>query len=135
MGLDMMLYTRTEVTSEDAYSYYIRHKDKMTEVAYWRKGYSVCVWFFENCKELDEEDGIYYVTFKDLDKLRRIVDEILFQHTEEEKIKVANNLLPAQYTDKYDSWYFSQLRETKRQLDEILLNRKGIVDFIFWAWQ
>lgn len=135
MGLDMMLYARKEKTVEDAYNYYVNHKDKMPEVAYWRKAYTVCTWFFENCKELDEEDGLYYVTFEDLDKLRRIADEILFQPTEEEKIKVAKNILPAQFTDKYDSWYFFQLREAKRQLDEILLNRGDTVDFIFWAWQ
>lgn len=135
MGLDMMLYARKESTSENILDYYRLHKNKMPEVAYWRKAYSVCVWFFETCEELDEEDGLYYVTFEQLDSLRQIVDTILFKPTQEEKIKFAKILLPAQYTDKYDNWYFNELRETKRQLDAILLDRGNTLDFVFWAWQ
>jgi hypothetical protein len=107
MGLDMYLEKR-KVNSK-----------KYEEIAYWRKANQIREWFnyhlengVENCKHT-------LVSKEDLEQLLEDCKKVLEDHT------LAEDLLPTSdgfffgSTD-YDEWYFEDLEETVKMLEQIL---------------
>lgn len=94
------------------------------KAGYWRKSNQIHQWFVENVQGGVDDCGFFEATKEQLEKLLQVVDLVLNNHSE------ANKLLPTQggfffgSTD-YDEWYYEDLRETQ----EILKNVLASTDF------
>jgi hypothetical protein len=114
MGLDMMLI----------------HDG--SEIGYWRKANQIHRWFVQNVQNGVDDCGEYKVTKEQLIQLHNVCNDVLNDHS------LAEELLPAQSgfffgnTD-YDEWYFNDLRNTKRIIDEILEYKSYCLDDLYYS--
>lgn len=107
-----------------------------TEAGYWRKANQVHNWFVEKCQYGIDDCQKTMITVNDLVSLQNIIntfgrlptDKQLNQNNWQpsaELVSTAQKLLPSQSgfffggTD-YDSWYFSDIKETKKILKSVL---------------
>jgi hypothetical protein len=114
MGLDMMLI----------------HDGN--EVGYWRKANQIHRWFVQNVQNGVDDCGEYKVTAEQLIQLYNICNEVLNDHS------LAEELLPAQSgfffgNTNYDDWYFNDLEDTKRIIDEILEYKTYCLDDLYYS--
>jgi hypothetical protein len=147
MGLDMYLYavklpqrislSKREIgggsgkVNETERADYVQ-KEEVHEVAYWRKVNCVHKWFVQNCQGGKDDCKEYPVSKEQLEQLLEIVIKVLANHN------LAMTLLPTQAgfffggTD-IDEYYFSDLEETKEQLEKVLHDWKteGYNHFIY----
>ena len=114
MGLDMMLI----------------YEDN--QIASWRKANAIHKWFVDNVQDGVDDCGDYKVTKEHLIQLYNICSDILIDH------KLAESLLPTQSgfffgnTD-YDDWYYNDLAETVRIIDEILEYKSYCLDELYYS--
>lgn len=97
-------------------------------IAYWRKVNSVHQWFVDNCQNGIDDCRKSYVSRQDLIKLRDICQAILADHS------LAEELLPTQSgfffgSTEFDEYYFSDLKDTVTQLNNVLVNVPDDWDF------
>lgn len=122
MGLDMMLL---HVTNEYDGTY-------SDEVGYWRKANQIHRWFVQNVQNGVDDCGEYKVTEEQLIELRDTCNQVLNDHS------LAEELLPAQSgfffgnTD-YDDWYYNDLENTVKIIDEILENKQYCLDDLYYS--
>lgn len=140
MGLDMWLYAKKFIWDEEDKELSgqlselfkdtkLKIKVVTLEAMYWRKANAIHRWFVQNVQEGSDDCRDYEVSREDLNKLFMIIDEIL-----KDKSK-ARALLPTQNgfffgSDEYDEYYFEDLEETHKKLEELLTN-KALKDFYF----
>jgi hypothetical protein len=132
MGLDMYLYAvklpqrislnkreingRGEVAETERADFV--QKEEVTEVAYWRKVNSVHNWFVKICQNGVDDCNEYEVSKEQLENLLETVNKVLDNHN------LAVTLLPPQPgfffgSTVIDEYYFSDLEQTKEQLEKI----------------
>lgn len=135
MGLDMYLYKKSYIGNE-----YRKPEEKLNikpgkkedenieaerityiieRVGYWRKANQIHKWFVDKVQGGIDECQESPVDKEQLKELLKLVDEVLADTDK------APSLLPAQHgfffgDESYDSWYFDNLKETKRILDKII---------------
>jgi len=94
------------------------------EMGYWRKANQIHNWFVKNVQKGVDDCGKYYVSEENLLTLRETCKQVLINK------KLASKLLPPQSgfffggTD-YDEYYFKDLKETIKIIDECLNNLNG----------
>jgi hypothetical protein len=114
MGLDMMLvYDGNQIAS-------------------WRKANAIHKWFVDNVQDGVDDCGEYKVTKEHLIQLQNTCNEILFDHN------LAEVLLPTQSgfffgNTNYDDWYYNDLAETVRIIDEILKTKPYCLDELYYS--
>ena len=114
MGLDMMLI----------------HDG--SEIGYWRKANQIHRWFVQNVQNGVDDCDAYKVTKEQLIQLHNTCNEVLNDHS------LAEELLPAQSgfffgnTD-YDTWYYNDIENTKRIIDEILEYKSYCLDDLYYS--
>lgn len=105
------------------------------EVAYWRKANQIHKWFEDHAANGNLENlEDYPITKENLIELKDTCEKVLSDHS------LASKLLPRQEGfffggTEYDKWYFEDLKDTIKQIDDIL----EITDFendklIYSAW-
>jgi hypothetical protein len=114
MGLDMML---------------VHDGD---QIASWRKANAIHKWFVDNVQDGVDDCGEYKVTKEHLIRLYNTCSDILIDQ------KLAKSLLPTQSgfffgnTD-YDTWYYNDIENTKRIIDEILEFKSYCLDELYYS--
>lgn len=94
------------------------------KVGYWRKANQIHNWFVENVQDGEDECQRSYVTTEQLQELKETCEKVLADHN------LAEELLPCQSgsffggTD-YDEWYFRDLEDTVKILEDALENDEG----------
>jgi hypothetical protein len=96
------------------------------ELMYWRKANQIHQWFVDNVQNGVDDCGRYVVDLCQIDELLYDIDLVLSNHS------LADDILPTQNGfffggTEYDKYYFSDLRETKRNLKP-LRKRKAYRD-------
>ena len=130
MGLDMYLTKRTYVGNkykEPAEQTKIAvdgvKQERVTaileDVGYWRKANAIHSWFVENVQDGVDNCGLYYVSEQDMKTLLALVEGVLQDHSR------AQTLLPTCEgfffgSYDYEEYYFDDLRETKKILQQAL---------------
>lgn len=89
------------------------------EVAYWRKVNSVHKWFVDTCQDGEDDCRQTYVSREQLEALLELCKAVVADHSK------ADDLLPTQDgfffgSTEYDEWYFKDLEDTVRQLENAL---------------
>ena len=111
MGLDMYLLKDFKETDGD-----------YNKEAYWRKANAIHNWFVKNVQNGEDDCGYYEVTHDQLEKLLRVVEDVLTDHSK------ASVLLPSTAgfffgSTDYDKWYFEDLELTKTQVTKVLAKK------------
>lgn len=104
-------------------------------LASWRKANQVHEWFVQNVQNGNDDCGDYYVSDYELKELKGLCEEVL------ENPEKADEILPVSSglffgSDKYDEYYFEQLRDTIEIIDKALDNEalKGYDLFYTSSW-
>jgi hypothetical protein len=106
-----------------------RIKEVSCEMMYWRKSNQIHKWFVDKCQEGVDECQETYVT---VDQLRELLDTcraVLASRGTANELSNARALLPSQggfffgSTD-YDDYYFQDIEDTVKGLEEILGNEE-----------
>ena len=89
------------------------------EAGYWRKANQIHNWFVQNVQEGKDECQEAYVSRDDLKQLRETCQKVLDNHD------LAESLLPTSSGfffggTEYDDWYFSDLEDTIKIIDDAL---------------
>ena len=97
---------------------------------YWRKVNHVHKWFVDHVQKGVDDCGEYPVEKSDFESLLSDVDEVLKDKT------MAQALLPRKEgfffgSKEYDEWYFQDLEETKKGVEELLKNWDGGSDYYY----
>ena len=107
MGLDMLLSARNGESEE--------------EVGYWRKANHIHRWFVENVQNGQDDCGAYPVSPEQLDRLLRTCRRVLdFQHLAESQLPRQPGFFYGNLA--YDEFYYEEIRDTIRILEQILRN-------------
>jgi len=138
IGLDMYLTRKTYVKNWDHMDHDQKHEivikkggkvrrdidpKKITyieeEAGYWRKANAIHEWFVTNCQEGEDDCRQSYVSEENLRELLDTVNKVLEDH------KLADDLLPTASgfffgSTDYDEYYYSDLKDTKKMLEEAL---------------
>ncbi len=140
MGLDMYLVKKMYVGNKEREKLKISgisgiNPAKVNEITeegmYWRKANAIHKWFVDNVQDGKDDCKEYYVDEEQLKKLSALVDKVLADHS------LAKELLPAQEGyffggTEYDEYYFKDLEDTKKGLEEILSdNNKGNFEYYY----
>lgn len=119
MGLDMMLM-------------HGRYEEGGEEVGYWRKANQIHKWFVDNVQDGVDDCGTYKVTKAHLVELYNLCSQVLNDHS------LAESLLPSQSgfffgSTDYDEWYYNDLENTKRIIDNILEYKSDCLDNLYYS--
>lgn len=138
MGLDMYLkrkhYVKNWDHTADEHRYLItvrkggkddrtintdKISDIIEEVGYWRKANAIHNWFVQNVQSGLDECQESYVEKNDILELLDICEKVRDDHT------LAPDLLPVTSgfffgSTEYDEWYFSDIDDTIKILEEVL---------------
>jgi len=114
MGLDMML---------------VHDGDQIVS---WRKANAIHKWFVDNVQDGVDDCGEYKVTKEHLIELHNACNDVLNDN------HLAESLLPTQSgfffgNTAYDDWYFNDIEETKRIIDEILEYKSYCLDDLYYS--
>lgn len=107
-------------------------KEVNVEFGYWRKANAIHNWFVNNVQDGVDECKEYYVSTEDINKLLRVVNEVLADTTK------ANDLLPTKSgfffgNTNYDEWYFRDLEYTKTMLENAVNSNMKEWSFYYQA--
>ena len=110
----------------------IHDVEEWNEVGYWRKANAIHRWFVENVQGGVDDCGEYKVTKEQLIQLHNTCNDILNDPN------LAEQLLPTQSgfffgNTAYDDWYFNDIEETKRIIDEILDYKSYCLDDLYYS--
>ena len=100
------------------------------ELIYWRKANMIHKWFVENIQDGKDDCGKYAVTIDELKALHSIVVLVLDNNNS------AEELLPNQEGFffggvEYDEYYFDDLRDTKKQLEDLFKEKTDNMDITY----
>lgn len=121
MGLDMYLYSGSDIVDEVDGGYTYKTVKDRSEVAYWRKANAIHKWFVDNVQGGTDDCGTYEVTADKLDSLRKTVRSVLSGVVRPE------DALPTEVgfffgsTDYEDDWYLTGLRRTDEAINAALV--------------
>ena len=134
MGLDMYLYRRKKYRENDP-EYNELVKDSIKEVMYWRKANQIRQWFVKNTGyDGDANCEDHELTKDQLIQLRDDCLEVVHD------TRLANEVMPISTgfffgSDKYDTWYFEELKDTAEKLNKIIEEtdwEKETIDYFEW---
>jgi len=100
------------------------------EIMYWRKANQIHKWFVDNIQEGKDDCGRYNLEWKDIEKLKSVVDATLNNK------KLAEQNLPTSKgfffggTD-YDECYWEDLENTSKKIEELLKLKDKFKDWSF----
>ena len=138
MGLDMYLYKKNYIRTDEFYKEEVRNevivktggeidtkikpervKFVVEEVGYWRKANQIHNWFVENVQNGIDECQTSYVSREKLEELLELCKQVRDDHSK------AEELLPSASGfffggTEYDEWYFKDISNTIGYLTEIL---------------
>ena len=142
MGLDMYLYLSKYEScgswqpgfEQKAVGFYPADLDKLSsdllkrdflsketyyQVGYWRKANAIHKWFVDVCASGIDECQKIYVPIERAKELRNLCQRVLDNH------ELAEELLPTEEgfffgSQKYDEWYFEDLKYTKDLLEVVI---------------
>ena len=102
------------------------------QIASWRKANAIHKWFVDNVQDGEDDCGEYKVTKEQLIQLRNICNEVLIN------CNLAEQLLPTQSgfffgNTNYDEWYYNDLVETVRIIDEIIKTKSYCLDDLYYS--
>lgn len=103
------------------------------QVGYWRKAHQIHNWFVENVQDGNDNCAYYRVSPEELSELLEIVNKVLSNRGTPQEAYVVNEHLPDGY-DYDDEWYWLQMENTQKILNEILSDSKtfdGWVDYYY----
>jgi hypothetical protein len=94
------------------------------EIGYWRKANAIHKWFVDNIQKGQDDCGEYFVFPNQLQKLKDLCLQVI------EDGNKAPELLPTNSgcffgSTEYDEYYFDDLHETVKIIDEALLDPEG----------
>ena len=94
------------------------------EAGYWRKSNQIHKWFVDNVQGGTDDCGNYYVSRDQLKELREVCQKVLDNHA------LAEQLLPVSEgfffgSNNYDQWYFNDLEDTIKIIDDALAMPDG----------
>lgn len=113
------------------------------EAMYWRKANHIHKWFVDNVQGGQDDCKPYWVSREALVTLLDICKEALAIEknvlTEEDKEKL-EELLPRERGFffggyEYDEWYFSDIRDTKDKLEELLKQDENCSIFVSYEYE
>lgn len=107
MGLDMYLEKRKA------------NNEEYEEIAYWRKANQIREWFNSHLENGVENCEHTLVSKEDLEQLLEDCKKVLEDHTLAEDLLPTSNGFFFGGTD-YDEWYFEDLEDTVKMLEQIL---------------
>ena len=102
------------------------------EAIYWRKANAIHKWFVDNVQDGVDDCRSYYVSRDNLRNLLEVCETVLKDNSR------AEELLPSQSgfffggTD-YDEWYYNDLENTKRIIDNILEYKSDCLDNLYYS--
>jgi hypothetical protein len=138
MGLDMYLYKKNYIRTDEFYKEEVRNevivktggeidtKIKpnriryiVEEVGYWRKANQIHRWFVDVVQEGNDNCGSYYVNRDTLEELLELCKQVRDDHSK------AEELLPSASGfffggTEYDEWYFDSIDNTITIIEECL---------------
>lgn len=155
MGLDMYIYNRkyvrnswnnncdvtVTITGKDYDSntksftpFEEKHKNVVyliQEVGYWRKANAIHKWFVDNVCDGKNDCNPYYFNINKLQKLKDTCQSVLDNHD------LAPTLLPTYQgcfygTYDYDEYYFDNLKDTIKIIDNIIDNYDSYNDALYY---
>lgn len=156
MGLDMYLYATKNVSSvydtdenKELYKDLVkvmgaehfaakesdlRFSQVKVQLAYWRKANEIHNYFVKECAGGKDDCSPVYVEREQLEELLLRCNLILKTRSVED----AQEMLPTQSgfffgSAEYDEWYFSDLEQTKKVLEDILNNSQEDWEFEYQA--
>lgn len=116
-----------------SYSYGDTYRSLSESVGYWRKANQVHNWFVQNVQSGVDDCECYIVPKEQLEELHTTVIKILALG-----VNVAQEVLPT--TDgfyfggrDYDEYYFADIKETKRILEEVLEETDFEKEYIYYS--
>jgi len=140
MGLDQYLYRRSYVHSGDYYNSEQKEEIQMTrggkevdtskikfiveEVGYWRKANAIHKWLVENVQKGNDDCKEYVVFPNQLQKLKGLCLEIIEDGNKAPELLPTTNGFFFGGTE-YDEYYFDDLHETVKIIDEALSDPDG----------
>ena len=121
MGLDMFLLKKSD-------------EKEAKKLAYWRKANQIHGWFSENIEGGVNNCEEHPISREMLKELVDICKEIMADHSlAEEKLPVCEGFFYG--STEYDSWYFEDIEDTMKQLEEILNDpENNDAEFVYCAW-
>ena len=138
MGLDMYLYKKTYIRTDEFYKPEVRNevivktggqidtkidpkkiKYVVEEAGYWRKANQIHKWFVDNVQRGDDDCGSYQVSREKLEELLDLCKRV------NEDNSLADELLPSASGfffggTEYDEWYFNDIKNTIEIIEECL---------------
>jgi hypothetical protein len=91
---------------------------------YWRKVNCIHQWFVDNLANGVDECQPIYVRRKDLEDLRDLVKDVLI-HREKAPVALPTSSGFFFGSTEYDEWYWSDLEDTAKELDRVLIQTYG----------
>lgn len=136
MGLDMFLYKKIYIGANynfndvsgtiEVFKNGVKLPIKFDKVVYieesamtWRKANAIHDWFVNNVQDGNDDCGAHDVSLEKLRDLLDAVDEVLEDHDLAELVLPTSSGFFFGGTD-YDEYYFEDLEETKKGIEEIL---------------
>lgn len=113
------------------------------EAMYWRKANHIHKWFVDNVQDGQDDCKAYWVSRDALVALLDVCKEVLAIEknvlTDEDKEKL-EELLPRERGFffggyEYDEWYFSDIRDTKDKLEEMLRQDENCSMFVSYEYE
>ena len=94
-------------------------KEISIDAGYWRKANAIHDWFVRECQGGEDDCGYYYVGREQLVELKELCQKVLDDRS------LAKELLPTASgfffgSTEYDDWYFQDLEQTIRIIDDVL---------------
>lgn len=94
-------------------------KEVSIEAGYWRKANAIHQWFVKNVQGGEDKCEQHYVSREQLEELKKLCEKVLaFRHLAVECLPTTSGFLFGS-TD-YDDWYFRDLEQTVRIIDDAL---------------
>ena len=138
MGLDMYLYKKTYIRTDEFYKSEVRNevivktggeidtkidpkkiKYVVEEAGYWRKANQIHKWFVDNIQRGEDNCGSYWVSREKLEELLELCKRV------NEDNSLAEELLPSASGfffggTEYDEWYYKDIENTIKIIEECL---------------
>lgn len=121
MGLDMTMYASKgeELTAEDLYE---EGKYEQLQSWYWRKANQIHNWMVSNIQDGEDDCGLYEVSIAQIKKLYKEVNDALTTG-DSSKLPPTSGFFFG--STEVDSWYWEDLQDTRRYLEEMMDDYKA----------
>ena len=131
----MKIEERNKITIEGPVARTIktdRISNIIEDIMQWRKANQIHKWFVDNIQGGTDDCKEYSVDTEQLEELLKLIKKVLLYKPSQEK---AEELMPNQSgfffgTENYDDYYWKDLEETKKVLEEVVKD-PGSGDFVY----